>query len=76
LRYVTALEGGIVSSTRILLAGLLGPWLVADPALGAAGWLGALLIFAANVALAWRKAHPAAPPPAAVVLRSPGGTGA
>jgi drug/metabolite transporter (DMT)-like permease len=59
-RYVTAVEGGIISSTRILLAGLLGPWLATEPALGAAGWLGALLIFAANVVLAWRKARPTA----------------
>ena len=56
-RYVTAVEGGIISSTRILLAGLLGPWLAADPALGVAGWIGALLIFAANVVLAWRSSR-------------------
>ncbi|MCP3950887.1 MAG: DMT family transporter, partial [Desulfobacterales bacterium] len=31
-RYVTAVEGGIISSTRILLAALLGPILVAEPA--------------------------------------------
>jgi drug/metabolite transporter (DMT)-like permease len=30
-RYVTAVEGGIISSTRILLAALLGPWLAAEP---------------------------------------------
>jgi drug/metabolite transporter (DMT)-like permease len=54
-RYVTALEGGIISSTRILLAALLGPWLVAEPMLSVAGWGGALLIFSANVLLAIRK---------------------
>jgi drug/metabolite transporter (DMT)-like permease len=54
-RYVTAVEGSIVSSARILMAALLGPWLVSDPALGAGGWVGALLIFAANVYLALRK---------------------
>ncbi len=54
-RYVTATEGGVISSTRILLAALLGPWLAADPALGPAGWLGALLIFGANVVLTIRK---------------------
>ncbi|WP_319407634.1 DMT family transporter [uncultured Desulfosarcina sp.] len=54
-RYVTAVEGGVISSTRILLAALLGPWLAADPALGPAGWVGALLIFGANVVLAVRK---------------------
>jgi drug/metabolite transporter (DMT)-like permease len=54
-RYVTAVEGGIISSTRILLAALLGPVLVAEPALTIAGWTGALLIFSANVVLAARK---------------------
>lgn len=52
--YVTAVEGSIISSSRILLAALLGPLLVADPALTLAGWCGALLIFAANVTLAAR----------------------
>lgn len=54
-RYVTAVEGGVISSTRILLAALLGPWLAAEPALGPAGWIGALLIFGANVILTLRK---------------------
>lgn len=54
--YVTAVEGSIISSTRILLAALLGPVLVADPALAFSGWCGALLIFSANAALALRKA--------------------
>jgi len=54
-RYVTAVEGGVISSTRILLAALLGPWLAAEPALGPIGWIGALLIFGANVVLTMRK---------------------
>ncbi|MFY9943849.1 MAG: DMT family transporter [Desulfobacterales bacterium] len=54
-RYVTALEGGIISSTRILLAAVLGPYLVAENPLSVAGWIGALLIFSANVLLAIRK---------------------
>ncbi|PID40275.1 MAG: EamA family transporter, partial [Proteobacteria bacterium] len=54
-RYITAVEGGVISSTRILLAALLGPWLAGDPSLGPAGWIGALLIFGANVTLAIRK---------------------
>jgi len=54
-RYVTAVEGGVISSTRILLAALLGPWLAAEAPLGPLGWLGALLIFGANVVLAIRK---------------------
>ncbi len=55
-RYVTAVEGSIITSTRILLAALLGPVLVADPMLGASGWIGALLLFIVNVVLALRKA--------------------
>ena len=54
-RYVTAVEGSVISSSRILLAALLGPVLVSDPALQLAGWFGALLIFSANVVLALRK---------------------
>lgn len=53
--YVTAVEGSIISSSRILLAALLGPLLVADPTLAVAGWCGALLIFSANAAVALRK---------------------
>ncbi|MFW6334272.1 MAG: DMT family transporter [Desulfosalsimonas sp.] len=54
-RFVTAVEGGIISSTRILLAALLGPVIAADPPLSAGGWLGALFLFAANAVLATRK---------------------
>jgi len=54
-RFVTAVEGSVISSTRILLAALLGPLLVADRSLTLAGWCGAFLIFAANVVLAIRK---------------------
>jgi drug/metabolite transporter (DMT)-like permease len=53
--YVTAVEGSIISSSRILLAALLGPILVADHALAISGWCGAVLIFSANTALALRK---------------------
>lgn len=56
-RYVTAVEGSIISSTRILLAAILGPWIALDPPLTFAGWMGALLIFLANVVLAARKAR-------------------
>lgn len=56
--YVTVVEGSIISSSRILLAALLGFILVGDPALTIAGWCGALLIFTANTALAVRKARP------------------
>ncbi len=54
-RYVTAVEGSILSSTRILLAAVLGPFVVADPSMTFSGWIGALLIFSANVVLAVRK---------------------
>ncbi len=54
-RFVTALEGSIISSTRILLAAFLGPFLAGEHALDLAGWMGALLIFFANVGLAIHK---------------------
>ncbi len=55
-KYVTAIEGGIISSTRILLAAMLGPIIAMDPALTLAGWIGAILIFGGNVCLTLRKA--------------------
>ncbi len=55
-KYVTAIEGGIISSTRILLAAMLGPFIAMDPSLSLSGWIGAFLIFAANVYLTTRKA--------------------
>ncbi len=54
-RYVTAVEGAILSSARILMAAVLGPWIALDPPLEVAGWIGAMLIFLANVVLAVRK---------------------
>ena len=56
-RYVTAVEGGIISSTRILLAALLGPFLVSELPLTLSGWIGAFIIFSVNVSLALRKSH-------------------
>lgn len=55
-RYVTAVEGGIISSTRILLAALMGSFLVGEAPLEISGWIGALLIFGANIYLTVRKA--------------------
>ncbi len=55
-KYVTAIEGGIISSTRILLAAVLGPFVAMDPFLSLYGWAGAFLIFAGNVFLTVRKA--------------------
>ena len=56
-KYVTAIEGGIISSTRILLAAVLGPFIAMDPNLSWSGWLGALLLFTGNVVLTVRKAR-------------------
>jgi drug/metabolite transporter (DMT)-like permease len=53
--YVTAVEGAVISSSRILIAALLGPVLLTDPPLTATGWLGALILFAANIFLAVRR---------------------
>ena len=55
-KYVTAIEGGIISSTRILLAAVLGPFIAMDPSLSLTGWVGACLIFLGNVFLTARKA--------------------
>ena len=54
-RYVTAVEGSIISSMRILLAALLGPLVAGEPSLAAAGWVGAILLFCANATLAIRR---------------------
>lgn len=54
-RFVTAVEGAVLSSTRILMAAVLGPWIAFDPPLEVSGWIGAMLIFLANVVLAVRK---------------------
>jgi len=53
-KYVTAVEGGVISSSRILIAAILGPYIVSDPALGLSGWFGAVLIFGTNVYLTLR----------------------
>lgn len=53
--YVTAVEGSVISSSRILFAALLGPVLVAEAPLTLVGWCGAILIFGANAALAYRR---------------------
>jgi len=54
--FVTAVEGSIISSSRILLAALLGPLIAGDPPLQVLGWCGAVLIFISNAVLAIRKA--------------------
>lgn len=55
-RYVTAVEGGIISSMRILLAAVLGPYIALDPPLTLTGFAGAFLIFSVNVYITLRKA--------------------
>jgi len=55
--FVTAVEGSVISSGRILMAALCGPLLVGDPALSLSGWIGALLIFAANAILGYRRSQ-------------------
>lgn len=54
-RFVTAVEGSIISSSRILIAALLGPVIIGEAMITTVGWLGALCIFIANVGLALRK---------------------
>lgn len=56
LKLIPAVEGGIASSTRILFAASLGPPMAGDKPLVLLGWLGAVLIFAANVYVARLKA--------------------
>jgi drug/metabolite transporter (DMT)-like permease len=55
-RFVTAVEGSVISTSRILLAGLLGPMVAGDPMLPLSGWIGAALILMADVMLTVRKA--------------------
>jgi drug/metabolite transporter (DMT)-like permease len=54
-RYVSAVDGSIISSMRIFLAALLGPYVAGEVPLNMTGWLGALLLFAANALLAIRR---------------------
>ncbi|MCB1158559.1 MAG: DMT family transporter, partial [Leptospiraceae bacterium] len=54
-RYITAIEGGIISSTRIILAAFLGPIIAQDPPSTIAGVIGAILIFLTNIYLITRK---------------------
>ena len=58
-RYVTAAEGGIISSFIIFLAAILGPVLTSDPALTLWGWIGAIIIFGTDLYFIVRKSVPA-----------------
>lgn len=54
-RYVSPVEGVTISSSRILIAAILGPFVVGDPALLLQGWLGAAMIMGVNILLSVRK---------------------
>ena len=54
-RYVTPVKGGILSSTRILIAAFLGPYMTSDPPLRLSGWIGAVLILGTNLYFVVRK---------------------
>lgn len=54
---VTAAEGAVISSSRILIADLLGLLLVADPPRTKTGGIGTLIIFGAKVALGIGKSR-------------------
>lgn len=56
-RYVTAVQGGMLSLSRILYAAFLGPLLTTDPALSLAGIIGAALILGANAYFIVKKTH-------------------
>ncbi len=53
--YITAPESGIVATSRILIAAILGPYVALEASLGLTGWIGALIIFMVNVRLHLRE---------------------
>jgi drug/metabolite transporter (DMT)-like permease len=57
-RYVTPVKGGVLSSTRILIAAFVGPYITSDPQLTFLGWIGALLILGTNIYFIARKTGP------------------
>ena len=57
-KYVTAVKGGILSSSRLLLSAFLGPYITSDPPLTFSGWIGALIILGANIFFITRKTKP------------------
>jgi len=56
-KHITAMEGSVISSSRILIAAIFGPWVAMDPPLTMSGWIGALMLFLANVVLAVKKSR-------------------
>ena len=57
-RYVSAVKGGILSSSRIVLSAFLGPYITSDPHLTLSGWLGATIILGTNIYFISRKTTP------------------
>lgn len=57
-RYVTPVKGGVLSSTRILIAAFLGPYITSDPPLRLSGWIGTVLILGTNLYFIVRKSSP------------------
>jgi drug/metabolite transporter (DMT)-like permease len=56
-RYITPVKGGIISSARIPIAAILGPYITSDPALTWWGWIGALIILGTNIYFILRKSE-------------------
>lgn len=57
-RHVTPVKGGVLSSTRILIAAFLGPYITSDSPLKLSDWLGAILILETNLYFIFRKPNP------------------
>ncbi|MEM7183997.1 MAG: EamA family transporter, partial [Spirochaetota bacterium] len=55
IRYISAIEGGIISTMRIFLAAFLGPLIAGDPPITLLGITGAVLIFFSNVSILLNK---------------------
>ena len=54
-RFVSAVESGILSSSRIIIAVILGPLIAYEAPMSTRGIIGALMVFGANVFLAYKK---------------------
>jgi drug/metabolite transporter (DMT)-like permease len=58
-RHVSPVKGGVLSSTRIVIAAFLGPYITADPSLNIYAWIGTGLILSSNLYFIARKSQPA-----------------
>lgn len=70
-KYVTAVKGGILSSSRIVLSAFLGPYITSDPHLTLSGWIGALIILGTNIYFISRKTTPDEPPTSKTQNKNP-----